>query len=175
MRTVQFETSRKTLASGVESGPGFSNPVMFLPSQFITTVIAFLWVAVGPQSPDQVPVSGCPCCPEATKARQAHSSNTRLRMHDSFRSSISRYSYSSTDAIAKAPSEERHSAGGHAFRRVQIHPRRPRLLRDSHGLARLPMVPFAKIARAVQFRQTNQRGFRIGKSTRLHQGRRIKP
>src|SRR5690349_15696908 len=61
MRTVQVETSTNTLLMGMASGPGLMSPVTFLPSQFMTSVTGCRWVAVGPQSPDQVPVKGYPC------------------------------------------------------------------------------------------------------------------
>src|SRR5690349_139014 len=61
MRTVQVDTSTKTLVIGMTSGPGLISPVTFLPSQLSTSVIWVRLAAVGPQSPDQVPVSGWPC------------------------------------------------------------------------------------------------------------------
>src|SRR5665213_102917 len=72
IRTVQVVGSTKTLAIGMESGPGFIKPVTFLPSQFITKVTWWRSVDVGPQSPDQVPVNGWPCWanPGATIPRQ---------------------------------------------------------------------------------------------------------
>src|SRR5579871_1474471 len=72
IRTVHVDTSTKMLVIGMASGPGLISPVTFLPSQFMTRVIGFRCVAVGPQSPDQVPVRGCPCWAEQTAARAAH-------------------------------------------------------------------------------------------------------
>jgi len=85
IRTVQFVTSTKTLAIGTESGPGLIVPVTFEPSQFITTVTWFRRVALGPQSPVQVPVNGWPSCasPGAASLKHAHRQprmKSRLRM-----------------------------------------------------------------------------------------------
>src|SRR5215510_11542522 len=56
----------------MESGPGLIVPVTLLPSQFITNVRWFRVVAFGPQSPPQVPVSGCPSWADTGTIRPRH-------------------------------------------------------------------------------------------------------
>src|SRR5262245_32739918 len=58
---VHLEESRVAVAIGTLSGPGLINPEIFLPSQLITNVTWVRRVALGPQSPAQVPFIGNPC------------------------------------------------------------------------------------------------------------------
>src|SRR5579884_299549 len=81
-RTVQVDTSTKTLVMGMASGPGLIRPVTFLPSQLRTSVIWVRLVAVDPQSPDQVPVSGWPCC--ARHETAANSAASRQAAYNRF-------------------------------------------------------------------------------------------
>jgi hypothetical protein len=66
------------------SGPGLIVPLTTLPSQAITIVMWVLDDADGPQSPDQVPVSGWPSWAGAghapTEISKATTSNGRLFM-----------------------------------------------------------------------------------------------
>ena len=48
--------------TAIASGPGLIVPLMVFPSQVMTIVMCVRCVAPGPQSPDQVPVRGCPSC-----------------------------------------------------------------------------------------------------------------
>ena len=74
-RIVQLVTSSRIAATGTASGPGLMVPVTVLPSQAITIVMCVLDVVEGPQSPDHVPVRGCPSC--AGAAEPAHADQQR--------------------------------------------------------------------------------------------------
>src|SRR5688572_23149321 len=72
IRTVQAAQSTATLASGTASGPGLISPLTVFPSQLITIVTCVRWVAVEPQSPAHVPLSGWPSWAFPPSAYQNH-------------------------------------------------------------------------------------------------------
>jgi len=56
-RTIQLVTSSVIVFTAIASGPGLMVPVTALPSHAMT-IVTCVRLAVAPQSPDHVPVSG---------------------------------------------------------------------------------------------------------------------
>src|SRR5471030_1960856 len=71
-------------------GPGFTVPVMALPSHFISTRTWTCLPADGLQSPVQLPLSGCPNCAETGTAAARNTTKPTARL-SGFRIDVSSF------------------------------------------------------------------------------------